>query len=128
MKEFQTKLGTMYFDIEFDEVKLYDSNKNYINHDSVECYLKNDETDIDDKVLEERIIEQYKDIDYVDSSIILLGEPVMWAPTMEKLLELWNDYCEECGDTEKWTMEDFKNEIQINQIGQLYFIIYYTEY
>ena len=128
MKEIKTKLGTMYFDIEFDEVKLYDSNKDYINHDDVGCYLKDNETDITDELLEQRIIEQYKDIDYVDSSIILLGEPVMWAPTMEKLLELWTAYCEEHGDTIKWTMEDFKNEIQINQIGQLYFIIYYTEY
>ncbi len=128
MKEFQTKLGTMYFDIEFDEVKLYDSNKDYINHDDVGCYLKDNETNITDEVLEQRIIEQYKDIDYTDSSIILLGEPVMWSDTKEGLLELWSNYCKEHGDHIKWTMEDFENEIQINQIGNLYFIIYYTEY
>lgn len=136
LKQFETALGTMYYELYFDEVRLYDSDKSYINHDSVDSYLKDNETEIDDETIGQRVIEHYKDIRVEDYSFLILGEPIMYAESLKELLKCWNKYCKEAQAKEEefyepyapYTMEDFKNNIQYNRIGKIWFIIYYTEY
>lgn len=126
--QFETKLGTMYYEISFDEVRLYDSDKSYINHDGVESYIKETDEELDDEEVGKRIIEHYKDIDTTDSSINILGEPIMFASSLEELVKQWNEYCRENDDDYEMSIEEFKDNIQYNVIGNTWFIIYYTEY
>ena len=133
--QFETQLGTMYYEIYADEVRLYDSDKSYSNHDSVCDYIREDEDPTDEEI-GQRIIETYKNINVGDGSIMLLGEPVMWSDSLNNLLNQWNAFCNEQQENEEepyepyetYTMEEFKDNIQYNVIGNTWFIIYYTEY
>lgn len=126
--QFETKLGTMYYEISFDEVRLYDSDKSYINHDGVESYIKETDEELDDEEVGKRIIEHYKDIDTTDNTISILGEPILFASSLEELVNRWNEYCRKNDDNYEMSIEEFKDNIQYNVIGNTWFIIYYTEY
>ena len=133
MKEIKTKLGSMYYEIKFDEVHLFDSDRDYINYAYLESFLNGEEDNCSMEKLEERIEEYYKDINTTDESIRELGEPVLWANSKEDLLEAYNDFYKEQSERygeefEPFTMEDFKDNIQVNRIGNIYFTIYFNEY
>ena len=126
MNTIKTKIGIMYFEVEeeTDEVKLYDSDKDYINHDSIEMYLNNETKDFDEQL----VIEAYKDINTTDGSIAMLGEPVMFADSLNNLFEDYNNYLINNNYDPFEDIEEFKDNIQVNRIGNVYFAIYFNEY
>lgn len=52
---------------------------------------------------------------------------MMYAPSLEELFENWNDYIQEDFKNEPFTIEEFKENIPYNRVGQNYFIVNYTE-
>lgn len=92
----------------------YDSDHNF-----VDC-LYGEISELNEFVEKARNMETIYDL--VDLG---LGINMMFAPSLEELLESWNDYIQE--DFEAYTMEEFKETIPYNRVGQNYFIVNYTE-
>lgn len=50
---------------------------------------------------------------------------MMYGRDLNDLLETWNDYIQE--EFEPYTLEEFKENIPYNKVGDFYFVVNYTE-
>lgn len=131
MKEIKTKLGVLYYKIEEERFKLYDSDKEYIS------YISTLDLDTNDLTKAIKQVEEIKNIyDLVDLGF---GINMMFATDKEDLEDMFLEYDFECEEEdyqeyiETHTTEEYEElikeyDLPINRVGENYFIIDYTEF
>lgn len=122
MKKINGKLGTMYFEIVQDKFKLYDSNEEYVGYvDTATDFLH-----MEDIALLPLQLSQMEHI----SQIVSLGfcYNMMFSNTnADVVIRNLIDYAlEEEYISDEKELEEI--EININQIGNNYFVVDFTEY
>lgn len=131
MKEIKTKLGVLYYKIEEERFKLYDSDKEYIGY-IMEWHL--DTKDLTKAIKQVEEIEEIYDL--VDLGY---GMNMMFATDKEDLEDMFVEYDFEGKDEdyqeyiETHTTEEYKEllkeyDLPINRVGENYFIMDYTEF
>lgn len=115
MKRIETKMGTLYYERAEDELKFYDSDKNFL----IKAW-KEEEKDANEFI--QRIIECD---DVYDLFTTIFSEYVCFAQSLEELLQVINDTIESENEIylyqdELMTMEDLKGNDYLNRIGNNY--------
>lgn len=116
-------LGTMYLDLfEKERIKLLDSNKEYVGYT---CYFE--EKDIQETI--NKLIE----IKHI-SDIVNLGfcNNMIFGESFEDVIDVYIEYNENCDISEEekdFNIKELKESVSeyINQVGNNYFLVDYTE-
>ena len=107
----------------------------FVNRDETDnnCWCFNDENGnfidtlygLDNEIKED--IEDISNIKHISELVnIGLCLNMMYATSLDDLLETWNNYIQE--KFEPYTLQEFKENIPYNKVGDYYFIVNYTEF